>query len=305
LNFAVFRRKGVKPGIRNNNCGIQLSGLDPCILKRRTPKEATEDFAEWAALFSGKLFVMLVAYADESGTEDRTGKIAKVAVVGGYVALSEEWTRFCGEWQTILSKYQAPYFHFREWAVASAIVRRKRTEFSAFQKNPYRGWDLKTLDSFVLELALVAGRGKRRFGGYINTEKFNDAKAKGEFLIGQDPYDYCLKVCFNDFIKRINVCWPDFTEPISFFWDWTNDRNWRRAILDAYDPFRKKDSRLAEITFADKTKRLPLQAADMVAYRMRQLSGKLLRKERSIMSEIDIALFGRRKRGVGPSLSAL
>jgi hypothetical protein len=37
----------------------------------------------------------------------------------------------------------------------------------------------------------------------------------------------------------------------------------------------------------------PLQAADMVAYRLRQLTDKAVKKEHPIMKDLDIALFGK------------
>jgi len=119
--------------------------------------------------------VNLVAYADESGTHDPTGKRpgSREAVVGGCVASIEEWTKFCGDWQAALDKYQAPYFHFSDWATASAIVRGKRQKYPEFEKNPYRGWELKRLDDFLIELAKIAGSGdKVIFGSYVKTGQF-------------------------------------------------------------------------------------------------------------------------------------
>jgi hypothetical protein len=243
---------------------------------------------------------MLVAYADESGTEDKLGHKAAVSVsaFGGYVASYGEWAHFCDQWQRILDEYDAPFFHFREWAMASAIVRKKRRCFSAFNKNPYYGWKLTKLDSFLLELAEVAGTRKEgTFGGYISTAEFNARKAAGDILIGEDHRDYCLKQCFEAFVDAVNSRWPHFSEPISFFWDWTDDPKWMQSIHEAYGSFKKKDSRLTEITFADDKDRLPLQAADMVAYRMRQWSDKLFKGEHPIMSDIDKALFGNGKTG--------
>ena len=63
----------------------------------RTPEQAVHEFNEWAALFSGELFVKLAVYADESGTHDKTGALpgSGVAIVGGIVAPIEEWSKFC------------------------------------------------------------------------------------------------------------------------------------------------------------------------------------------------------------------
>jgi hypothetical protein len=61
---------------------------------------------------------MIKVYADESGTQDETGqeKGSEVPVVAGYIATANYWVKFCGEWQSVLNKYKAPYFHNRELA---------------------------------------------------------------------------------------------------------------------------------------------------------------------------------------------
>jgi hypothetical protein len=42
--------------------------------KQKSPARAKKEFAEWASLFSGKIFVKIAAYLDESGSHDKTGK---------------------------------------------------------------------------------------------------------------------------------------------------------------------------------------------------------------------------------------
>ena len=112
----------------------------------------------------------LIAYADEShgGKKD-----SEVLIVAGLVGLRDEWNKFCVGWREVLYRYTAPYFHFREWADASAVVRGKRrasTEFT--QKNPYRFWSQTKLDTFLLELAEVAvSDNKVIIGGYVPTKK--------------------------------------------------------------------------------------------------------------------------------------
>ena len=70
----------------------------------------------------------LVVYADESGTHDKTGKQngAREATVAGIAALRDDWIQFCKEWQRVLDKYGAPYFHYKEWRAAEVRAEMKR-----------------------------------------------------------------------------------------------------------------------------------------------------------------------------------
>jgi len=83
-----------------------------------SPAQAKKDFAEWASLFSGEIFVKLAAYLDDGGSHDRTSKEvgSKQIVLTGWVDRRDDWAKFCGQWQSVLDKYSAPYFHFVEWA---------------------------------------------------------------------------------------------------------------------------------------------------------------------------------------------
>src|ERR1017187_4802529 len=117
----------------------------------RPNADLSAGFKEWASLFSGQLFVNLVAYVDESGRHDRTGKQkgSGQIVVCGWVDWRSNWLAFCREWQSILRKYDATYFHFVEWAEASRVARNVKNPSSSFSKNPYRGWSLEKLDAFL------------------------------------------------------------------------------------------------------------------------------------------------------------
>ncbi len=255
------------------------------------------EFNEWASLFSGRLFVKIIAYADESGTHDKTGKLAGAteAVVGGLVASPEDWANFCIEWQATLDKFKAPYFHYKEWRAAFELKKHQRPPFREFIKNPYREWSIIQLNDFLLELAKIAGSGdKPHFGAYVNTTKFHKAILTGDVLIGGDPYRWCVGKCFSEFANEVEVRWPNFSGPVSFFFDWTSDPKWRSAILDTFALYKERDARFSEIAFANKKEKphLPLQAADMIAYRTRQITGKYLKQEAPLeLPPIDNLLF--------------
>jgi hypothetical protein len=243
----------------------------------RSPSEAGKQFQQWASLFSGKLLVKVVAYIDESGTHDRTGasKGSSVIVIAGLVAMRVEWIDFCSKWQRALNKYSAGYFHFREWTAASLVARGKTLPSKDFKNNPYQGWGKEKLNSFLFELAEIAGSGNKVIVGvYVTLEDFHKAKPGGE-----DPYKCCLNCFFEDLPGDIRSAWPFCREPVSIFYDWTENRKWRNEIVNAHDFYRKKYGQIKELTFADKKEHLPLQAADMVAYRFRQTAEKFNRFE--------------------------
>jgi hypothetical protein len=242
---------------------------------------------------------MLAAYADESvDTSPGHNGSMSVSAFGGFVASVDEWTRFSAQWQRILNNFDAEFFHFSQWAIASAVARKVRRPFSDFSKNPYCGWKLKKLNSFLLELGEVAAaRMEGTFGAFISAEKFKERKAAGVILLGQDHRDWCLRRCFESFVDVLNARWAHFRGEISFVWDATRDLTWKQSITAAYEPFKNNNPRFRAIAFADDKFCLPLQAADLLAYRMRQKTDKGFKGERSIMSDLDKALFGDGKRG--------
>ena len=245
-------------------------------------KKSGLEFKEWASLFSGKLFVKVVAYVDESGTHDITGASpgSGEVVIAGLVARPNEWEKFCDEWRGVLNKYAVDYFHFKEWTAAYLVKNGTIKPFKDFRKNPYQRLECSDLDSFVLELAEIAGHGNKPIvGGWVNTAQFHQAKTgkninSESVPAGGSPYQHCLNRFFENLPNDILSAWPDWNEPVSIFYDWTEDPKWKHAIIDAHDLARKKDPRIKELTFANKKEpgHLPLQAADMVAYRFRRLA---------------------------------
>lgn len=145
---------------------------------------------------------MLAAYADESFAEVRPGR-NPISAFGGFVASVDEWDCFNAKWRRVLHDYDAEAFgfHFSRWAIAMAVVKKRRPPPSDFHKNPYCGWKEEKLNSFLHKLAALAHtRIEGSFGGFLSLERFNERKTEGEILIGEDHRDYCLKSCFETFI---------------------------------------------------------------------------------------------------------
>jgi hypothetical protein len=81
---------------------------------------------------------------------------------------------------------------------------------------------------------------------------------------------------------------------VSFIFDQNDDPKWNHAVQDAHTLAQKRDARIGKLTFADKRlmPNLPLQAADMAAYHLRQITGKVVDPRKDIRaSELTNRLF--------------
>jgi hypothetical protein len=227
--------------------------------------------------------VKLVAYVDESGTDGSS----EVLIVAGFLALREEWARFCKDWQRVLNKYSVKYFHFREWADASAVARKKRRPNSNFGKNPYKSLSQDKLDSFLLELAEVAASdGRLVVGGYVPHNKLRSDQTSGVVTTKAGAEELCVGHFFDSVVLAISKERRVLNrQGISFFFDHSTNKQWKKIVHDGYDLSCQKHRQFKAISFvsiglrerveAGDVEYLPLQAADMVAYRMRQKMEKL------------------------------
>jgi len=265
----------------------------------KSPNKAKREFLEWASLFSGSLFVKLVAYADDSGTHDPTGieTGAKEALIAGLVGPVEDMANLCRRWQQTLNKYKAPCFHFCEWSDAVKVARGTRKASSTFlAKNPFRDWKHETLDRFAIELATIVGTTNSVIVGTgVFTDAFHKEKTLGERSPDSNPYIECANKFFASIPPTIVECRKSWKRmPISFFFDQTDNTELRNGITAAHHEHTKTLRTFREIAFADKkfTPHLPLQAADMVAYRAKQIAlSSRAGKEPYIWEEFDAPLF--------------
>src|ERR1035437_9180458 len=107
---------------------------------------ASASFWAIASLFKEKIFVNLVAYADESGTHDSTvmQQGSQVAGVLGWVAPVNAWKDFTIAWDAVLKDYGIRVFHMSVFI--DKINGPKKKEW------PYLGWSDERRDAFIREL---------------------------------------------------------------------------------------------------------------------------------------------------------
>ena len=274
---------------------------------------------DWAKLFPKGIFVKaVIVYADESGTHDRAGKLTGSAypIIAGYAAPPSVWVDFCVEWKAALTSYGVDYFHSRELRIAKAAAENNKPATEELKKNPYYGWGLDRMDKFLLALAKIAGKGNKvPICGAIKMPVFNKIKAQLDvhnphgIQLGDDPYKYTMGEFFRHYHEETFNRWGHFKCPVTFFFDRSEDEKWRSALFEVYGAFEKKDSRINGISLVDKKTEphWPLQAADMLAFRMRQWADKLARKENIEPLNIDTLLLRRgfeKAKAKNPTLKA-
>src|SRR5579859_5733495 len=88
------------------------------------------------------LFAVLIAYLDESGTHDPSGKQkgAEVAAIVGYLSTYKRWVKFQRAWRDVLKKYGVKTFHMK---------------FFAHRTGEFKGWPEKKRRAFLSSLIAV------------------------------------------------------------------------------------------------------------------------------------------------------
>jgi hypothetical protein len=250
----------------------------------------------------------MVVYGDESGTHDLSSNQigSKVAVLAGYGGFADDWVSFCGNWQKTLNDYLSHVevrkrrFHFFEFA--------DKKNSSDDPKWPYYEWSDGKRDDFLYKLASIAGsRARIPFAAAFRLAHFNadpDIRDKLKELGLTDaqidgPNVFNLSIFatfFEAFLSELAFKIPDYSDSISFvFDDRKGNRDWAIAGLEVHRLFKEKDNRLiGSPTFGDTYDYVPLQAADMMAYRAHQLWEKAHKAKREDLgfSKLDFAMWG-------------
>jgi hypothetical protein len=147
--------------------------------------------------------------------------------------------------------------------------------------------------------------------GGLNVRGYDELKRRQPNLYDENPYAHCINGFFKSCLTEINLQWPRFKDKggITVFFDQNNDPVWAAGVSDAFMRFKKLDLRLKEYSFVDKKEilHLPLQAADMLAYRCREFAIEISKNRTvpAIEAEFDKALFHNLNRSSGALDSAL
>jgi hypothetical protein len=130
-------------------------------------------------------------------------------------------------------------------------------------------------------------------GGWVPTKLYHEDKLAGVPDKDRHPYELCLDHFFNSFVSTVaehKAPWK--RQPVSFLFDYSENEEWKRSVIDRYDFHKKKHQNFREIGFKEKIDHTPLQGADMISYRMRHSMGKFSELDFSkTWPELDDILF--------------
>jgi hypothetical protein len=242
--------------------------------------------------------VNIVIYADDSGTHSLIAKEkgSNIAVLAGYAGFADDWVNFCGRWQTTLNEYKVKIFHFSEFA--------DKKNKSKDSKWPYFGWPDEKRHEFLFKLASIAGSRARfpvaasfhladyhadpNIKAELKAKGLNNEQINGAHLV----YSGLFADIYDAFFKELKFHHPDFDGSLSFIFDTKQgDAYWEVAANGVSKIHEKSNSKLVAPGFGNTFTDVPLQAADMIAYRLRQVWENERKKKGKVPAVLDISCF--------------
>ncbi len=188
------------------------------------------------------------AYFDESYSHTPEPLVYTVA---GYISTNIEWKKFQKEWRIVLAKENIPYFHM--------------VDFQAC-KPPYGDWSKEKRVRFLKSLhRTIHRRYRRSFAATVNIEDFESlAPEQKEVLV--NPHVFAATICMT------MIGWWTAENllhaPISYILEQgsKHDKQLRRLFQEELRDEDRGFFRVGSFELRDKREKLPLQAADILAY---------------------------------------
>jgi len=234
-----------------------------------------KQFRRWASQLSDKMLVMFTVYADETGMHDPLGREPGSGYAGvcGLFSSVDDWAILGDEWSKVLHDYGIEEFHFKE------IPRRHEDPAS-----PYKTWTDGKIDEFLLALASIVGnRTKFCVSAFFDVCDYNAKIPEWYKKLTPHPYDLSLKLFFKvmaeEFHKRLE---PTIRGNVGFVFDDTRKTSWKQSIVMWHGFSKHISDSIGSLSFGDSFIKRQLQAADLLAYRMRQVNETLLRNRTKI-----------------------
>lgn len=201
----------------------------------------------------------LIAYGDESYMVKC--KIPHF-VVGGWLVEQDKDVVFCSQWKAMLDFYGVKFFHFKEYADKKSHKYNKTTQ--------YDEWDDKKHEDFLYHMAIVACDLGVPVGGCSAHSK---NKPGTTFAL--------IKHAFHLYFQGVIISsgkFADFNaqvDKINFIFDENEDPLWRKALDEEFNECKEHGhapfgSWKYGKDVATETACLPLQAADLYTYAIRQ-----------------------------------
>ncbi|MGO9017304.1 MAG: DUF3800 domain-containing protein [Syntrophobacteraceae bacterium] len=229
---------------------------------------AEQQFERIVGALLERFFMAFDVYADESGTHDPTGRHvgSEIAAIVGYFAPRENWRCFCTEWESVLNSYGVKVFHLSDLSHG---------------KGEFKHWDDPKKDQFMRELIPVARNNTMfAFGGFLSVKDYDEIVPVWlKDMVGGHPYHFCFRLFLQMTLRffKQSCSFITASDPVGFFFDLQHE--FKKQALGCFYETRieiENGDRLGSITFDSKDKLIPLQAADLLAGRMRKVFTKAL-----------------------------
>ena len=234
--------------------------------------DAVQRFRDFVWVIPEVIIMPLAIYIDEAGTHDETGKQPGSAIlaVGGYIGWRDDWLKFAGEWEQVLCDYGVDAFHAVEFMRDPDIQEKDKD-------SPYRYWSDEKRERYVLDLAKVARSHAVR--GLVTAVILKDYNTIFPDWLRQHlshPYTMCLQTLYLNVINEWDKLFPKFHRQLSidtqlaFVFDRVKEFNKIATLIHTEHSAEEidKQHRIGSFTIASSRTATPLQASDLLCYRM-------------------------------------
>ncbi len=199
-----------------------------------------------------RLFVMLTAYIDESGTHDKRGIIpgSDIAGICGYIGNEDQWKRFEPIWKKCLGTVKI--FHMVDlW----------------WRREEFKGWTIQQRDKLIHKCAHVPGQLELQgLGSFVVVHDFEQMNRRYKSAV-QHPYYVALHACISEVLQMPKENFNG--EKIDFVFEEQNEFSDYAVKIYKRLKALHDDGRLGGISFESKARIPQLQVADLVAWQVR------------------------------------
>ena len=216
-----------------------------------------------------KVFVMLTAYMDDSGTHAG----APSSIVAGYWGGVKEWSSFEWKWKKVLSEFGIEEFHAKHFWM--------RLPPDSKRVEPYTDWDDERHHAFIDKLLqAIESSNITPFAFGVSTKAWEQRAEfwKRTFVgpdFGKGKAHDPLFLSFQVAVAK-TVLYCKFGKKMHFVYA-RDSRNCGR-FLQWYQQFscdtEMGDDRLGDLIFSASSQSAPLQAADLLAYEAQRYKKK-------------------------------
>lgn len=211
-----------------------------------------------SSLPGGKgIMAFITALFDDSGTHPESS----IAVAACVLASGEQWRRFNREWVRAERKEKFGVFHMADFAAGH---------------HQFKGWDRATKNRVLRRLCGILLAHARKGWAIAVRKKDYDSIIEGPFreYAGRFHYTFCVRQC----ASRIGVWRRERKKEWSLRYAFDRMSQGKGEIMNAMD----RADGLDGYGFEDKSKILPLQAADIFAWTaLQQMHGLLSKRKTS------------------------